>query len=141
MCAMEQKISLMTHEADVITNDLTPEGSQVQFPNSNWRKQSSPVIRNQEKLTSMTFQGLIRGEHQLEHEEIILQEALLQDINTKNQLDKAQINLNTMNMNGPSRTLYQDSLQTHLTTQSRSTSWTMVSGINHWKNQTLLPYT
>jgi RNA recognition motif-containing protein len=97
MGAMEQNFSLMTHEADIIDNDLTPEGSQVLFPNSNWSKQSSPVIRNKEKLTSMTFQGLIRGEHQLEHEEIILQEALLQDINTKNQLDKAQINLNTDN--------------------------------------------
>jgi hypothetical protein len=91
MGAMEQNFSLMTHEAD---NDLIQDESQVPFPNANWSK-TSPVIGNKEKLTSMTFKGLIRGEHHLEHEEIILQEALLQDIDTKNKLDKAQMGLNT----------------------------------------------
>ena len=94
---MENFFAQLMHEADINTNNQTPEGSQLSFPNSNWSQRSSPVTENHDKLRSETFKGLIRGEHQLEDDEILIQEALHQDIKTQNQLDKIQLNLNTDN--------------------------------------------
>ena len=96
---MEKFFAQLMHEADINTNNQTPEGSQLSFPNSNWSQRSLPVTENHDKLRSETFKGLIRGEHQLEDDEILIQETLHQDIKMQNQLDTSQLNLNTDDRN------------------------------------------